>query len=57
MARGLRINGLPILGLEPGLDRWYRDNAIGGPGAFAIAAESYENFAEAILMKLVLEIA
>jgi Protein of unknown function (DUF1194) len=54
---GIGINGLPILALEPSLDRYYSDNVIGGPGAFAIAAESYETFAEAILKKLVREMA
>ena len=35
---------------------YYRDNVIGGPGAFVIAADSFETFAEAILKKLVIEI-
>jgi hypothetical protein len=30
---------------------------IGGPGAFMIAAQSYETFADAILKKLIAEIA
>ena len=54
---GASINGLPILTLEPTLDQYYRDNVIGGPGAFVIAAESYETFADAVLKKLVIEIA
>jgi hypothetical protein len=54
---GAGINGLPILTLEPYLDRYYSDNVIGGPGAFMIAAESYEAFAEAILKKMITEIA
>src|SRR5882672_9887402 len=45
---GIVINGLPILALEPDLERYYSDNVIGGPGAFVIAAESYETFADAI---------
>lgn len=57
VARDVRINGLPILALEPGLDAYYRDHVVGGPGAFVIAAESYETFAAAILNKLILEIA
>ncbi len=57
VALDIRINGLPILSLEPGLDDYYRDNVIGGPGAFVIAADSYESFAAAILNKLILEIA
>ena len=54
---GVTINGLPILALEPGLDQYYINNVIGGPNAFAIAAETYEAFAEAVLKKLVTEIA
>jgi hypothetical protein len=54
---GVVINGLPILSLEPYLDRYYFEQVIGGPGAFMIPAESYENFADAVLRKLILEIA
>jgi len=54
---GVGINGLPILTLEPDLDRYYEQNVIGGPGAFVIAAKSYETFADAILKKLIAEIA
>src|SRR5438552_544329 len=54
---GIVINGLPILALEPSLDRYFSDNVIGGPGAFVIVAESYETFADAILKKLIREMA
>jgi len=54
---GVVINGLPILSLEPYLDRYYFEHVIGGPGSFMIPAESYEKFADAVLRKLVLEIA
>jgi len=54
---GVIINGLPILSLEPYLDKYYFDNVIGGPGSFMIPAESYETFASAVLRKLILEIA
>src|SRR5262245_32632854 len=54
---GIAINGLPILALEPGLKRYFSDHVIGGPGAFVIAAESYETFADAILKKLIREMA
>ena len=54
---GSRVNGLPILALEPDLDRYYYDSVIGGPGAFVIAARDYETFADAILKKLIIEIA
>jgi hypothetical protein len=57
VAAGVGINGLPILALEPDLDRYYQDNVIGGPGAFVVAARDYETFGEAILKKLVTEIA
>lgn len=57
VAAGIGINGLPILALEPDLDRYYQQNVIGGPGAFVVAAQSYDTFAEAILKKLIIEIA
>lgn len=57
IAAGLVINGLPILSVEPDLDRYYWNNVIGGPGAFMVPAASYETFADAILKKLVNEIA
>jgi hypothetical protein len=53
---GVTINGLPILAVEPDLEEVYRDNVIGGPGAFVIPAASFETFADAILKKLVIEI-
>jgi hypothetical protein len=54
---GVVINGLPIVSLEPYLDRYYYDNVIGGPGSFMVPAESYDTFAGAVLRKLILEIA
>jgi hypothetical protein len=57
VAAGIVINGLPILALEPNLDAYYRDNVIGGPGAFVVAVDSFENFGDAILGKLISEIA
>jgi hypothetical protein len=54
---GVLINGLPILALEPDLDRYYRQSVIGGPGAFVVAASSYEQFAVALRSKLITEIA
>lgn len=53
---GIRINGLPILAVEPDLDEYFRKSVIGGPGAFSIPAKDYDQFAEAILRKLVTEI-
>jgi hypothetical protein len=57
VADGIVINGLPILALEPWLDQYYLSDVIGGPGAFVVPAQSYETFAEAVLKKLVTEIA
>jgi uncharacterized protein DUF1194 len=54
---GITINGLPILSVEPDLDTYYFENVIGGPGAVMVPADSYESFAEAILKKLIVEIA
>jgi hypothetical protein len=54
---GVVINGLPILAVEPNLDTYFKDNVIGGRGAFMIPAQSFETFAEAILTKLIIEIA
>jgi hypothetical protein len=57
VARGLTINGLAILTDFGGLDRYFEEHVIGGPGAFVMAAESFETFAAAILNKLIREIA
>jgi hypothetical protein len=54
--QGIIINGLPITWIEFGLDAYYRSSVIGGPGAFVISVDSYDNFADAILQKLVTEI-
>jgi len=53
---GIRINGLPILAVEPDLDQYFRQSVIGGPGAFIIPVKNYDAFADAILRKLVAEI-
>jgi hypothetical protein len=57
VAQGIGINGLPILSIDRRLDHYYYSYVIGGPGAFMIPAANYENFAEAIVKKLILEIA
>lgn len=69
VAQGITVNGLAILSEVPlafnpahthppgGLLQWYQDHVIGGQGAFAIAAENHEAFGEAILSKLIKEIA
>ena len=57
VADGIGINGLPILTVEPDLDHYYASHVIGGPGAFVVPARNYDTFADAILKKLINEIA
>jgi hypothetical protein len=57
VAADVNINGLPILAWEPYLDRYYKENVIGGPGAFMIVATDFNTFADAILKKMIIEIA
>jgi hypothetical protein len=59
LAAGITINGLPILdeGDDDPLAEIYRDQLIGGPGAFVIATDRTEGFVEAVRRKLILEIA
>lgn len=58
VARGIRINGLPIVTPEePDLARWYRDNVVGGAGAFVEVADGYEDFARAMRRKFLVEVA
>ena len=54
-ARGVVINGLAILTEDPELDVYYRQEIILGPGAFVLAADSYESFAQAMRIKLLRE--
>ena len=49
VAADVNINGLPILAWEPYLDQYYKENVIGGPGAFMIVAKDFDDFADAIL--------
>ena len=57
VALGITINGLAILNEDAFIDRYYRNNVIGGEGAFVMTAADYEDYAEAMLEKLVQEIA
>lgn len=58
VARGIRINGLPIVtSAEPDLAQWYKANVIGGPGAFMEVANGYEDFARAMRKKFLFEVA
>src|SRR4030088_887669 len=69
LAKGVTINGLVILSERPlswnaehtnppgGLDKYYQDNVIGGPGAFVMVAEDFNSFGQAIINKMIAEIA
>ena len=57
LGRGITINGLAIVNEVPDLDSYYRDRVIGGPGAFAATALDYHDFENAMIRKLVREIA
>jgi len=59
IAAGISINGLPICDEKPCIDLpgFYDQRVIGGPGAFLVVAESFENFAAAVRSKLIVEIA
>lgn len=57
VAAGATINGLCLLHEEPDLVEWTEAHVIGGPGAFAQACADYAGFADAMLRKLLREIA
>ncbi len=50
------INGLAIVDFDDSLIEHFRDDVIGGPGAFVLAAEGFDDFARAVLKKLLLEL-
>jgi hypothetical protein len=56
LARGITVNGLAIRTRDPGLDRYYLQHVVGGPGAFVMSVEGYETFAAAMRRKLLREI-
>jgi hypothetical protein len=69
VAKGITINGLVILSDNPlswnpdhtnppgGLDNYYRNNVIGGPGAFVMVAQNFSSFGQAIITKMIAEVA
>jgi hypothetical protein len=69
LAQGITINGLVIFSETPlawnpdhtnppgGLDNYYRNNVIGGPGAFVLVAQNFNSFGEAIIKKMIAEVA
>jgi len=54
---GITINGLPILTDYPGLDVYFEQNVIGGPGAFMVPATGFQDLAQSVLNKLIREVA
>jgi hypothetical protein len=66
VAKGVVINGLPIIVKPPdyifppqppeGLDVYYRRHVVGGDGHVVIESIGFDNFKQAILQKLLLEI-
>jgi hypothetical protein len=57
VAAGITVNALAILNEDPYLDIYYQRNVIGGTGAFVMTAVDYQDFAIAIVRKLIREIA
>ena len=53
---GIVINGLPILVNYFDLKSYYRDNVIGGSGAFVESAENIDSFPQSIRYKIIKEI-
>lgn len=56
IAAGVTINALPILSDITGLDGYFRDEVIGGTGAFVLPATDFDAFGHAIRAKLIREI-
>jgi hypothetical protein len=65
VAAGVTINGLPVMNPRPAwresappdLDKYYAENVVGGPGSFFLVVRDLKDFDEAVLRKLILEIA
>jgi len=69
LAKGVTINGLVILSEHPlswnvehtnppgGLAKYYETNVVGGPGAFVMVAQNFNSFGQAIINKMIAEIA
>lgn len=55
---GVTINGLPIIAAEePAVDVFYAEHVVAGDGAFMIPAKGFGDFARAIRIKLITEVA
>ena len=69
LAKGVTINGLVILTEQAqlldgdhtnppgGLENYYRNKVVGGPSSFVMVAENFNSLGQAILNKLIAEIA
>jgi hypothetical protein len=69
VAAEVTINGLVILSDRPmpwnpehtnppgGLENYFKKNVVGGPGAFVVVAQDFNSFGQAIVRKLIAEIA
>ena len=69
VAQGIIVNGIVILtdiqfsqyplhtNPPGGIEKYYRDTVIGGPGSFVMVAEDYNSFGRAMVKKLIAEIA
>src|SRR3546814_4441183 len=53
---GITINGLAIQNEEPELAGYYIAGVVGGPGAFLLTADDFQDFAVAMRRKLYFEI-
>ncbi|MEQ9638886.1 MAG: DUF1194 domain-containing protein [Alphaproteobacteria bacterium] len=56
LADGVVINGLAVVNDDPDLETYYREELIGGPGAFVMAIADFNDFEQAIRKKLIREI-
>ncbi|MDX1424501.1 MAG: DUF1194 domain-containing protein [Kiloniellales bacterium] len=56
VAAGITVNGLAILNEDPLLEFYYLSEIIGGAGAFVLGADDYDDFAQAMEIKLIKEI-
>ncbi len=56
LAAGMTINGLAITGTSPSLYGYYRSRVIGGPSAFVISVDGFEDFQTAMQLKLIREL-
>lgn len=52
VASGITVNGLAIQGADRGLYDYYRSHVIGGPSAFVVSVDGFEDFRAAIRQKL-----